>query len=107
MSAPSLTKCPKCKGKVDRLIGRGAGIIFKGSGFYETDYKRKNWKKDEAADKPASTVKSEGSTKSEGAVKNESSGTGESRSKSDGKAEKPTQSPKTEKKEKANVKKSD
>ncbi len=29
------------KGKVKRLIGRGAGIIFKGSGFYETDYRRK------------------------------------------------------------------
>ena len=34
-------KCPTCGGKVQRLIGSGAGIIFKGSGFYETDYKRK------------------------------------------------------------------
>jgi len=34
-------KCPKCRSKVKRLLGRGAGIIFKGSGFYETDYKRK------------------------------------------------------------------
>ena len=34
-------KCPKCKkGKVKRLMGSGGGIIFKGSGFYETDYKR-------------------------------------------------------------------
>ena len=31
--------CPKCKGKVKRLIGGGSGIIFKGSGFYQTDYK--------------------------------------------------------------------
>jgi putative FmdB family regulatory protein len=107
MSAPPLTKCPKCKGKVDRLIGRGAGIIFKGSGFYETDYKRKNWKKDEAADKPASTVKSEGSTKSEGAVKKESSGTGESGSKSDGGVDKSAQNKKTEKKEKSSAKKND
>ena len=37
----ALKKCPKCgKPKLRRLIGAGAGIIFKGSGFYETDYKR-------------------------------------------------------------------
>jgi putative FmdB family regulatory protein len=41
MSAPVLRKCPKCgKLKLDRLISGGAGVIFKGSGFYETDYKR-------------------------------------------------------------------
>ncbi|HOK10140.1 MAG TPA: zinc ribbon domain-containing protein [Candidatus Hydrogenedens sp.] len=34
--------CEKCKGKCQRLIGNGSGIIFKGSGFYETDYKRNN-----------------------------------------------------------------
>jgi putative FmdB family regulatory protein len=37
-----LEKCPKCKGKLRRLITGGAGIIFKGSGFYVTDYKRAN-----------------------------------------------------------------
>ncbi len=38
-----LKKCPKCgKMKLHRLIGSGSGIIFKGSGFYETDYKRKS-----------------------------------------------------------------
>ncbi|MFA6355844.1 MAG: FmdB family zinc ribbon protein [Candidatus Omnitrophota bacterium] len=42
MTAEHLTKCPKCKGPLKRLIGGGAGIIFKGSGFYETDYKRKS-----------------------------------------------------------------
>ncbi len=36
-----LTNCPQCDGKVKRLIGLGAGIIFKGSGFYCTDYKTK------------------------------------------------------------------
>jgi len=41
MKDKPLQKCPKCKGKVKRLLGTGAGIIFKGSGFYETDYKRK------------------------------------------------------------------
>ena len=38
-----LKKCPKCgQRKLQRLIGAGSGIIFKGSGFYETDYKKKS-----------------------------------------------------------------
>ena len=41
MTDKLLKKCPKCGGKVDRLIGSGSGIIFKGSGFYQTDYKNK------------------------------------------------------------------
>lgn len=32
--------CPKCKHKLKRLIGAGAGIIFKGAGFYATDYRK-------------------------------------------------------------------
>jgi len=40
MSDEPLKHCPECGGSVRRLIGMGAGIIFKGSGFYETDYKR-------------------------------------------------------------------
>ncbi|MBU1726706.1 MAG: zinc ribbon domain-containing protein [Candidatus Omnitrophica bacterium] len=42
MSAKSIEKCPKCHKKVKRLIGSGAGLIFKGSGFYATDYKNKS-----------------------------------------------------------------
>jgi putative FmdB family regulatory protein len=43
MTDAKLTKCPKCgKKKLDRLIGSGAGMIFKGTGFYETDYKKKS-----------------------------------------------------------------
>ena len=42
MTAEPLKKCPKCKGKVQRLISSGAGFIFKGSGFYQTDYKNKS-----------------------------------------------------------------
>ena len=37
-----LKVCPKCKGKLRRLITGGAGVIFKGSGFYVTDYKKAN-----------------------------------------------------------------
>ena len=40
MSDKPLKKCPECAGKLKRLIGTGAGIIFNGSGFYENDYKR-------------------------------------------------------------------
>ncbi len=41
MSADPVKRCPKCgKNSVQRLISAGAGVIFKGSGFYETDYKR-------------------------------------------------------------------
>lgn len=40
ISAPALKKCPECsKSRLKRLIGTGAGIIFKGGGFYETDYR--------------------------------------------------------------------
>ena len=40
-SDPALTKCPACKkNKLERLFGGGGAIIFKGSGFYETDYRR-------------------------------------------------------------------
>ena len=42
MKDKALTKCPKCGGKTERQIGGGAGLIFKGTGFYATDYKRKN-----------------------------------------------------------------
>ncbi len=46
IKARPLRKCPKCgRNKVKRLIGTGAGIIFKGSGFYETDYRSESYKK--------------------------------------------------------------
>ena len=37
--------CPKCKGRVKRLIGSGAGLLFKGSGFYLTDYRSEGYSK--------------------------------------------------------------
>jgi putative FmdB family regulatory protein len=40
MTEPPVSKCPRCGGKPERLIGAGAGLIFKGSGFYITDYKK-------------------------------------------------------------------
>ncbi|MCM8800593.1 MAG: zinc ribbon domain-containing protein [Candidatus Omnitrophica bacterium] len=41
-----LEKCSKCNGKLKRLIGTGIGIIFKGPGFYATDYRKKPPKED-------------------------------------------------------------
>jgi putative FmdB family regulatory protein len=52
ITARRLTSCPECDGRVRRLIGAGSGVIFKGSGFYETDYKRKP-----AATSPCSSCK--------------------------------------------------
>ena len=63
ITAKPLRKCPDCaKLKLRRLIGTGAGFIFKGSGFYETDYRSDGYKKDQKADtsdsktKPADTA---------------------------------------------------
>lgn len=42
MNAEPIKVCPDCGGKVKRLIGSGAGPIFKGTGFYHTDYKKKS-----------------------------------------------------------------
>ena len=56
ITAPSIRKCPKCKKlKVHRLIGTGAGIIFKGSGFYQTDYRSEAYRKDADKDKKAAS----------------------------------------------------
>ncbi|MBM3249462.1 MAG: zinc ribbon domain-containing protein [Candidatus Omnitrophica bacterium] len=49
-----LDKCPKCQHKVKRLIGSGSGIIFKGRGFYATDYRKGN-----PPSKPASCPKAD------------------------------------------------
>lgn len=63
MSARKLRTCPECgKRKLVRLVGAGAGVIFKGSGFYETDYKRKQPSK--SAKTPASTSDSASSPSS-------------------------------------------
>ncbi len=49
--AAELTKCPKCgEEKLRRLFGTGAAIIFKGTGFYETDYRSESYKQAEKAD---------------------------------------------------------
>lgn len=71
-----LTRCPKCKKKkLRRLFGTGASIIFKGSGFYETDYRSESYKagaKAEAdAGKPAGESKTDGKAEAKSEAKAE------------------------------------
>jgi putative FmdB family regulatory protein len=59
IKARPVRKCPKCgRLSVQRLIGAGAGIIFKGSGFYETDYRSDSYKKAKESETKPSTDKS-------------------------------------------------
>lgn len=62
MTDPKLKKCPECGGRVERLIGPGAGIVFKGSGFYQTDYRSESYRKAAKSEGP----KPEGGAKKEG-----------------------------------------
>jgi putative FmdB family regulatory protein len=73
ISAEPQKKCPKCKkNKLRRLFGAGGGLLFKGSGFYLTDYRSDSYKKAASADKPAGDGGGkESSTKSEGKGKTE------------------------------------
>ena len=60
ISAPVEKKCPECKKlKLRRLFGTGAAVVFKGSGFYQTDYRSDSYKKAAESDKPASETKSD------------------------------------------------
>lgn len=58
MNDKRLTKCPEkgCKGKVRRLLGTGAGLVFKGSGFYITDYRSDSYKAAAKQDSAASSA---------------------------------------------------
>lgn len=57
---PHVRKCPECgKNRLKRQFGTGAGILFKGSGFYQTDYRSESYKKAAAKDKTSSESKSE------------------------------------------------
>ncbi len=58
MSDPIKRTCPTCKKRqLERLIGTGAAVLFKGSGFYETDYRSESYKKGADADKKAAESK--------------------------------------------------
>jgi putative FmdB family regulatory protein len=55
MSDPPRKRCPRCGRKVERKVGAGSGVIFKGSGFYITDYRSSEYKAKEKAEKSTPT----------------------------------------------------
>jgi putative FmdB family regulatory protein len=63
---PPVEICPKCGGKVIRVISGGGGVILKGKGFYSTDYRSDSYKKAASAEKPDSTPDSSKGGKSDG-----------------------------------------
>ncbi|MHC4119349.1 MAG: FmdB family zinc ribbon protein [Planctomycetota bacterium] len=71
ITAKPIRKCPECgKMQLQRLIGAGAGIIFKGSGFYQTDYRSESYKQAKKNDtKPSSTSKDTTKKKSDAKAK--------------------------------------
>jgi putative FmdB family regulatory protein len=82
---PVQRKCPKCgKLKLRRLFGTGAAVVFKGSGFYQTDYRSESYKKAAAKDKKShegGADKSSSGDKSDKPAKPSSDGGGEAKAK--------------------------
>jgi len=70
------TVCPKCNGRVERRFGGGSGILFKGSGFYVTDYKSGSSGNSATAPAAASTSSTESSSKESSPTKTSSSESG-------------------------------
>ncbi len=84
MTAKVLKKCPKCKKlSLKRLIGSGAAVLFKGSGFYTTDYRSKSYQKQAKAETDKQKSKSEKSKtkKTDSATKKQEPTTGTSKQK--------------------------
>jgi putative FmdB family regulatory protein len=78
ISSSVLRKCPECGAlKLKRLIGAGAAVVFKGSGFYQTDYRSESYKKrasqDSSSGSSGSESKSETGTKSDQGAKSDKS----------------------------------
>ena len=83
ISAPVKRKCPECsKLKLRRLFGTGAAVVFKGSGFYETDYRSDSYKKGAEKEKKASDKKKSSDTSSAKKTDSKSSSSGTQSSKS-------------------------
>jgi putative FmdB family regulatory protein len=76
MSEPAIDRCPTCGAAAERVLSAGGGILFKGSGFYITDYRSDSYRKAAEADsggggkdkasKPESAPAKEGAAKKEG-----------------------------------------
>ena len=91
-----LAVCPKCKRKkLIRLFGTGAAVMFKGSGFYQTDYRSESYKRAANSDKAGSTVSEK--TGSSGKPEGSGSGGGDSATGSSGAADAAAKSKGTDK----------
>jgi putative FmdB family regulatory protein len=90
MSDKLLKKCPKCKkSKLRRLFGTGAAVIFKGGGFYQTDYRSESYKNAAKADvAPSEPAKSDAKSESKSETKSESKPAETKSSESGGKSKK-------------------
>ncbi|MCL4222540.1 MAG: zinc ribbon domain-containing protein [Phycisphaerales bacterium] len=89
MSEPARRKCPNCgRNTLERLIGTGAAVLFKGSGFYQTDYRSESYKKaakSESGESTTTKTESRSETKAETKPKREkSAGTSNGPGRSDG-----------------------
>ncbi len=62
ITAKPLTKCARCGGRLKRLLGRGSGFLFKGSGFYVTDHRSKRYQDAKKKDQPAPATAGASST---------------------------------------------
>ena len=65
MSEPPVEKCVHCGARAERLLSAGAGLLFKGSGFYITDYRSDSYKKAAEADTGGTKTGDKGSKKSD------------------------------------------
>ncbi len=88
MTDPVKRKCPKCaKQKLRRLIGAGAAVMFKGSGFYTTDYRSEGYKKKAADDKASRTSDTSSSSSTESKSGGESKADSKPETKKEAKSE--------------------
>lgn len=86
ITAAPVKTCPKCRGRVHRMLTTGSGIIFKGSGFYETDYKHQHASVETGSgeSRPEETPKAEGAAKPDAAKADSGAGAGKGKRKKDG-----------------------
>jgi putative FmdB family regulatory protein len=81
MSAVPTKKCPKCrKAKAERIISGGGAILFKGSGFYQTDYRSESWKKGADAAKKSSETAGGSSSSTDSGTQSGKSDSGSAKS---------------------------
>lgn len=68
MSEAPIDRCPTCGAPAERLLSAGAGLLFKGSGFYITDYRKDSYRKAAEADSSGGAKSSDGAKKDPGST---------------------------------------